>query len=126
MWALLAVALSASTYYASIGLGEFRPAAWIAPIPVLLAAFRDRRARPARSRRAVSALAPAQAIACVVLGYGVVRLQTPPQQPDVRVGLAATGQGIFQRLKRTAQPWRWPWRTPTRIASRVWPRRARR
>lgn len=41
MWTLLAVALSACAYYVSIGLGEFWPAAWIAPIPVLLVAFRS-------------------------------------------------------------------------------------
>jgi len=41
MLALLAVALSACAYYVSIGLGEFWPAAWIAPIPVLFAAFRS-------------------------------------------------------------------------------------
>ena len=41
MWTLLAVALSAWAYYVSIGLGEFWPAAWIAPIPVLLVAFRS-------------------------------------------------------------------------------------
>jgi len=214
MWTLLAVALSACAYYVSIGLGEFWPAAWIAPIPVLLAAFRSswRRAALAAfaayllgslnlftylamvmpvalliaalaatalvfagavlaarvavrrlpgwaaalafpsawtsyeflfsrvsphgtalslaysqtdvlpllqiasvtgiwgvifvvtlvpsaiavawSRRAVTVLAPALAIVCVVLGYGVVRLQTTPPQPVVRVGLAATDQGI--------------------------------
>jgi apolipoprotein N-acyltransferase len=41
MWTLLAVALSACAYYVSIGLGEFWPAAWIAPIPVRLVAFRS-------------------------------------------------------------------------------------
>src|ERR1019366_10050565 len=41
MWTLLAVALSACAYYVSIGLGEFWPAAWIAPVPVLLVAFRS-------------------------------------------------------------------------------------
>jgi apolipoprotein N-acyltransferase len=51
------------------------------------------------SRRSVSALAPALAIACAVLGYGVMRLQTAPQQPDVRVGLAATDQGIFPAVE---------------------------
>ena len=215
MWTLLAVAISACAYYVSIGLGEFWPAAWIAPIPVLLVAFRSswqraalaafaayllgslnlftylakvmpvpvlicvlaaialvsaaavlvarfaqRRLPPwaaafafpaawtsyeflfslvsphgtagslaysqtdvlpllqiasvtglwgvtfmvtlvpsaiavAWSRRSVRALAPALAFACMVLGYGVVRLQTPPRQPEVRVGLAATDRGIF-------------------------------
>ena len=49
MWTLLAVALSASAYYVSIGLAGFWPAAWIAPIPVLLVAFRSswRKAAPA-------------------------------------------------------------------------------
>src|ERR1019366_1702501 len=46
------------------------------------------------SRRAISAQAPALIVASAVLVYGVVRLQTAPQQPDVRVGLAATDQGI--------------------------------
>jgi apolipoprotein N-acyltransferase len=213
MWTLLAVALSASAYYVSIGLAGFWPAAWIAPIPVLLVAFRSswrkaalaafaayffgglslfvfltimpvglkvatlatialvfagvvliarfavRRlpgwaaafAFPAAwtsyefllslvsphgtalslaysqtdvlpllqiasvtglwgvtfivtlvpsaiavawSRRRVAALAPAVVIACVVLGYGIIRLQTRPQQPRVRVGLTATDTGV--------------------------------
>ena len=41
-----AVALSATAYYLSIGLGPFWPAVWIAPIPVLVVAAR-RRARTA-------------------------------------------------------------------------------
>ncbi len=39
MWTLLAIAISAGAYYISTGLGEFWPAAWIAPIPVLMLAF---------------------------------------------------------------------------------------
>lgn len=223
MGTLLAIALSACAYYVSIGLGEFWPAAWIAPVPVLLAAFRTsgrkaalaafaayflgslnlftfltkitpvplvvavlattalvfagavlvarlavRRLRPwaaafafpaawttyeflvslgsphgtslsiaysqtdvlpllqiasvtgicgvtfvvtllpsaiavAWSRRAVSALAPALVLASFVLGYGAVRLQTAPLRPDVRVGLAATDQGIDAAFE-TANP----------------------
>lgn len=38
---LLGIATSASCYYASTGLGKFWPAAWIAPIPILLLAFRS-------------------------------------------------------------------------------------
>jgi len=41
-----AIALSATAYYLSIGLGPFWPAVWIAPIPVLVVAAR-RRARTA-------------------------------------------------------------------------------
>jgi apolipoprotein N-acyltransferase len=37
---VVGTAISASCYYISTGLGEFWPAAWIAPIPVLLLAFR--------------------------------------------------------------------------------------
>jgi len=219
MWTLIAVALSACAYYVSIGLGEFWPAAWIAPILVLLVAFRsswrtaalaafaayflgslnlftylarvmpvpvvicvlaatalvsaaavlvarfaDRRLPPwaaafafpaawtayeflfslvsphgtagslaysqtdvlpllqiasvtglwgvtfvvmlapsaiavAWSRRSIRALAPALAIAGIVLAYGVVRLRTPARQPAVRVGLAATDKGIFPAVE---------------------------
>jgi apolipoprotein N-acyltransferase len=41
MRALLAVAISACLYYSTIGLGEFWPGAWIAPIPILVLAFRS-------------------------------------------------------------------------------------
>jgi hypothetical protein len=41
MWTLLAIAISAGAYYISTGLGEFWPAAWVAPIPVLALAFRS-------------------------------------------------------------------------------------
>lgn len=41
MWTILAVAVSACAYYVSIGLGEFWPAAWIAPVPILIVAFRS-------------------------------------------------------------------------------------
>jgi apolipoprotein N-acyltransferase len=41
MRAFLAVAISACLYYSTIGLGEFWPGAWIAPIPILLLAFRS-------------------------------------------------------------------------------------
>ena len=37
---LLGVAISAAAYYISTGLGTFWPAAWIAPIPILLVAFK--------------------------------------------------------------------------------------
>lgn len=47
MWTLVAVAVSACLYYVSIGLGQFWPAAWIAPVPVLLLAFRSSRRRTA-------------------------------------------------------------------------------
>jgi len=207
MRTLLAVALSACAYYVSIGLGEFWPAAWVAPVPVLLVAFRsswrtaalaacpayflgslnlltllasivpvpvmmtelaatalvfagallvarfavrrlpgwaDAFAFPAAwtsyeflsslvsphgtslslaySQTDVlpllqiasvtgpwdgtfvvtlvpSTVASALAIVCVVLGYGVVRLQTAPEQPAVRVGLAATDRGIFPAVE---------------------------
>ena len=46
------------------------------------------------TRRTASALGPAFAISLVVLGYGVVRLEQPRQQPNVRVGLATTDQSI--------------------------------
>ncbi|MGA3041280.1 MAG: nitrilase-related carbon-nitrogen hydrolase [Bryobacteraceae bacterium] len=214
MGTLIAVALSACAYYLSIGLGEFWPAAWVAPIPILFVAFHApwrtaavaafaayflgslnlftylamvipiplaiaalavpaliyagaalvaryavRRLPPwaatfafpaawtsyeflfsrvsphgtamslaysqtdvlpllqivsitglwgltfivtlvpsaiavAWSRRSVAALGPALVVICVVLGCGIVRLQTAPQQPDVRVGLAATDRGV--------------------------------
>ena len=41
MWAFVAVAVSGCLYYLSIGLGTFWPAAWFAPVPVLLLAFRS-------------------------------------------------------------------------------------
>ncbi len=41
MWTLLAIAVSAFAYWVSTGLGEFWPAAWIAPLPVLMVAFRS-------------------------------------------------------------------------------------
>jgi len=37
---LLGVVISAAAYYVSTGLGTFWPAAWIAPIPILLVAFK--------------------------------------------------------------------------------------
>jgi len=55
------------------------------------------------SRRSLSALAPAVLTACVVLTYGALRLQTPPQPAVVRVGLAATDQGIGAAF-RTEDP----------------------
>jgi hypothetical protein len=38
LFALLSVAVSASAFYVSTGLGTFWPAAWIAPVPVLVLA----------------------------------------------------------------------------------------
>lgn len=214
MWTLIAVALSGCAYYVSAGLGEFWPAAWVAPIPVLLLTFRSSWRRSALAafaayflgslnlftfftkilpvplvlaqlglialvfacavlvarvavrrlppwaaafafpaawttyeflsslrsphgtslslaysqtdvlpllqiasvtglwgitfvvtlfssaiavawwRRSLAALAPGLVLAAVAMGYGFVRLQTPVPQPEVRVGLAATDQGI--------------------------------
>ena len=39
--AIMAVAISALAYYTSTGLGAFWPAAWLAPIPILMLAFRS-------------------------------------------------------------------------------------
>jgi apolipoprotein N-acyltransferase len=38
---VLGILLSATAYFVSTGLGEFWPAAWIAPMPVLVLAFRS-------------------------------------------------------------------------------------
>lgn len=45
-------------------------------------------------RRRLSPLAPAAVVLVLVLGFGAVRLQTAPKQPEVRVGLAATDHGL--------------------------------
>ncbi|HLY17531.1 MAG TPA: hypothetical protein VKR61_09910 [Bryobacteraceae bacterium] len=47
------------------------------------------------TRRSVAALAPAAIVCLAVLAYGAFRLQTQSRQPQIRVGLAATDQGIF-------------------------------
>ena len=47
MWTLLAVAISACAFYISTGLGEFWPAAWVAPIPVLVLSLGSTRRRAA-------------------------------------------------------------------------------
>jgi apolipoprotein N-acyltransferase len=46
------------------------------------------------TRRTYRGLAPAVAISLVVFAYGVSRLQERPQQPGVRVGLAAADRGV--------------------------------
>ncbi len=48
----------------------------------------------AYSRRGPAPLLPAAAIAMAVLGYGAYRLLQPQQDDAIRVGLAATDQGI--------------------------------
>jgi apolipoprotein N-acyltransferase len=45
-------------------------------------------------RRDWSAMVPALTVTLAVLAYGAVRLRSAPEQPTVRVGLAATDHGI--------------------------------
>jgi apolipoprotein N-acyltransferase len=50
------------------------------------------------ARRSTAALAPAVVIGLAVLGFGALRLARAPEEPAVRVGLAATDRGIVAAL----------------------------